>query len=738
MKRPLLLVCICLSLVIAFWTSFFDAPPFYSPLTVRDGEQILVVGQVYQKESRSYYGTEQTNLYLKSIEFLDSSTGQVQILKSKFKIICEYREESEEVCLGEIVQISGIWKEYAHATNPGQFDQADYYAIQNIAGKVKAEELIVVDGRVRKLATCLSTCRAKLLKRLYKALPEKEAGILAKMLLGDGSGLDSEIKDLYQRNGIIHILSISGLHITLIGMGIYRLLRKCTCPIWPSAIIGGGILIIYGAMTGFGISACRAIGMYLIRMLGEVLGREYDLLTALGVLMTGMLLGNPRFIYHSGFLLSFASVAAVGVMGSFFKFDESAFRKFEQPPLWIRLVVRYFGRTLQGLWTSVSISVFTLPIMLYFFYEIPVYASFINLLVLPFMGVLIVAAAALLLLPGTMLWEGCIHIILNGYEKLCLLFEKIPGHTWVAGRPQVWQIILYYVGLSMLLWISRKKKYYLAGVLGLVVLLEMKTENGIQITFLDVGQGDCIVIMDGRRNVFLVDGGSSTKKEIGENIVEPFLKYHGISKLDGVFLTHPDKDHMNGILELLESDLVKVDFIYLPKVVDAEKEKYEPILSLVETENVLYYGKGDLLRTKNLRMECLHPLKETNLSDNESSGCFLLEADGCKILLTGDTEGKGEEQLIEALEEKQENRIHVLKVAHHGSKNATTEKLLRQTDSVLAVISCGENNSYGHPHEELLERLQRYTDHIYATKDRGAITLYTKEQKVVFFRNEVE
>ena len=153
---------------------------------------------------------------------------------------------------------------------------------------------------------------------------------------------------------------------------------------------------------------------------------------------------------------------------------------------------------------------------------------------------------------------------------------------------------------------------------------------------------------------------------------------------------------------------------------------------------MIYYGKGDLLRTKNLQMECLHPVKGTGLSDNESSGCFLLEADGCKILLTGDTEGEGEEQLIEALETKQEKQIQVLKVAHHGSRNATTEKFLQLADPVLAVISCGENNSYGHPHKELLERLQRYADHIYATKDRGAITLYTKNQKVVFFRNEVE
>ena len=735
MKRPLLFVSICLSLIIAVWTSCVDAPPFYSPLTVKDGEQIIALGQVYQKESRSYYGAEQTNLYLKSIKYLDSSTGQVQTLNPKFKIICEYRELDKVVCLGEIVEISGTWKEYVHAANPGQFDSADHYAVQNIVGKVKAEKLTVTGGRVQQFREKLHQCKIWLLGRLYQYLPEKEAGILAKMLLGDGSGLDEEVKDLYQRNGIIHILSISGLHITIIGMGIYRLLRKCTCPIWPAAVIGGGVLLVYGAMTGFGISACRAIGMYLIRMLGEVLGRDYDLLTALGVLMTGMLFGNSRLIFHSGFLLSFASVAAVGILCPYFQFDEKSFRKYEPLPIWLQFMIRYFGRSIQGLWTSMAISIFTLPILLYFFYEVPVYASLLNLLVLPFLGVLVMAGIALLLLPGTMLWAAVIHIILNGYERICQMFECLPGHTWVVGRPQLWQVGLYYGGLIVLLWISRKKRYYLAGVLVLVFLLGIKRENGTQVTFLDVGQGDCIVIVDGR-NTIMIDGGSSTKKEIGENIVEPFLKYHGINKVDGVFLTHSDKDHMNGILEILEKDLIKVDTIYLPEV--KERDEYAEILTLVEEENVVYYGKGDMLKTENLQMECLHPVKETALSDNESSGCFLLEADGCRVLLTGDVEGRGEELLAESLENIGIREIQVLKVSHHGSRNATSEDLLRRIDPILAVISCGENNSYGHPHKELIERLKGYTAHIYATKDKGSVTVYTKDQKVVFFRKGAE
>ena len=137
---------------------------------------------------------------------------------------------------------------------------------------------------------------------------------MSTMLLGDDAGLDREIKELYKRNGIVHILSISGLHITLIGMTLYRLLRRMGMPVWPAALAGSGILILYGIMTGLGVSALRAIAMYLIRMLGEVLGRTYDMLTALGVAGAVTLLFNPMYLCHAGFLLSYGAVLGMGVL----------------------------------------------------------------------------------------------------------------------------------------------------------------------------------------------------------------------------------------------------------------------------------------------------------------------------------------------------------------------------------------------------------------------------------------
>ena len=205
---------------------------------------------------------------------IHSDTVQVFELNPQSKIICELNRTGIEPQLGTILRISGVWKTYEHASNPGEFDPANYYAIEGIGATLKEVRILKMDTNRWPIREGLYQLRQYLIGNLYRAFPEKEASILAKMLLGDGSGLDREIRDLYQANGIVHILSISGLHITLLGMGFYQVLRRLTMPIVPAAVLGGVVILLYGIMTGFGVSACRAIGMYLIRMLGEVWGKR--------------------------------------------------------------------------------------------------------------------------------------------------------------------------------------------------------------------------------------------------------------------------------------------------------------------------------------------------------------------------------------------------------------------------------------------------------------------------------
>ena len=738
MRRPLLFGCICLAAFIAIRTCFFDAPPFYNEFPVKEEEQITITGQIYQKEYRSYYGTDQINLYLKSIQIIYPDTGQVSKINPKYKIICEWEPDAEEPELGRYVQIRGTWQSFEHASNPGQFDYADYYGTQYIVGKMKKSSLEINGEHYWYLREKLFKLRNLLQGRLYQALPEKEASILSKMLLGVNAGLDKEVKELYQRNGIVHILSISGLHITMLGMGVYKLLRRSSCPIMPAAMVGAGFLLLYGCMTGFGISVCRAVGMYMIHMLGEVTGKNYDLLTATGVMLTFMLIDNPRLIYHCGFMLSFASVLGIGCLYPILPLQEAALKKKAVPPSAIvRFLLRRFGGMLQGLWGSVAISIFTMPITLYYFYEIPVYSPFVNLLILPFMGMVMVVGIMLMILSRFSLLAGLEHIILNGYEKVCLLFEQLPGHTWVAGRPDLWQIGVYYVGIILIIWLCGKKsKWWSFGIILCVIFLGTDHRSDTDVTFLDVGQGDCIVVMTKSGKNYMFDGGSGSEKGVGKEIISPFLKCHGIGELDGIFISHPDEDHISGVRELIEQELVKIDTIYLPNVSSECKENYQEFLTCVADQKIVYYSKGDYVKTGNIKISCLHPVENFSGETNTYSGCFLLEQreNGFKILLTGDVEGAGEVLLTEQLREQGISQIQVLKVAHHGSKYATSEAFLEQTDPVLAVISCGNKNAYGHPHEALLERLEKYAEKICVTKDTGAVTIIPKKEKVKIWK----
>ena len=717
MKRPLLFGCIWLMVCVCVWTYYSDAPPFYKDISILKEGHILLTGQICQKEYSSYYGTNQTNLYLQSIQIIDQDTGQVSEFNPSYKIICELKNISTDPELGRKIQVTGQWKFMEQASNPGQFDAAEYYYSRKIMGRLKEGSIRAMGSSYWHIREWLSDLRVFLKKRIYTALPNKEASIVAKMLLGEKSGLDQEIRDLYQRNGIVHILSISGLHITIMGMGLYRFLRKCTCPVIPAAFAGTIFLFLYGAMTGFGISSVRAIGMYGIHMLGILSGRTYDQLTATGVMMAGMLCFDRGLIENSGFWLSFGSVAGIGLLTPVM---QSAPLRVKRPGIGgerIRFFLKkYCSGLLQSLWLSTSISIFTLPITLYFFYEVPIYSAFVNLMVLPFMGFVMGAGIVLMIFPNLALVSWVEQSILSGYERVCLFMDGVPGHTWIAGRPEWWQIGVYYAGLLGIIWLYQRKakkgsrflgrKGWLLGIPILVFLLGMDVSSKDSVHFLAVGQGDCIVVMTKTGKTYLFDGGSSSQRNVGEDIILPFLKYHGISVVDGVFISHPDMDHISGILELLDQDIIEVKALYLPNIEAEDGQDFETILKAVTTQMVRYYSAGEFMGEGNLQITCLHPEDDFEGENNEYSGCFLLENQNLRVLLTGDVEGEGENCLILQLKKRGIHHVQVLKAAHHGSGNTTSEEFLKTLQADLAVISCGKNNLYGHPHEDMLKRLE--------------------------------
>ncbi len=729
MRRPLLLLCVLLFALVALGMQIFESPPWEKKTLLR-GEEVILSGQVYDKEYREYENERVLLLFLKSV------TSQNSDFNSKEKIRCEISlstlpalEEGKAYlpCLGERVLLRGSWQDFSKATNPGEFDYAKYYAVEGIVGGVAEAEVLQRGSSYWWLREKLFQCKLKWVNNLYAVFEPKEASVLAKMLLGEG-GLDEEIRNLYQSAGIAHILSISGLHISMIGMGLYYLLRKCGMGLRGAAVMGGMVIILYGMLTGFGVSACRAVGMYLIHMLGEIWGKTYDMLTAMGVLCVVMLAGNPRLVYHSGYLLSFSSVCGVGLLAPLLQVK----LPFLQARPYDKRRLRWFKKLLEKTWVgfslSLSVTLFTLPIQLYFFYKIPVYSVFLNLLVIPFVSIVMILGFVIMFFPVLRFLCPVETGIFAWFEWLCMTFQKIPGHTWLTGKPDMWKVLVYYISLMGIILGAKKlrRRYCYGGFVALVLFVGIRWYRGYQITFLDVGQGDCAVVETKDGQCFLFDCGSGNKSNVGEKILIPFLQYQGIGKVDGIFLSHPDSDHINGVLQIIQSKDVKIGKIILPDYEGAEAA-FAELLQYVPAKQVAYVSAGMQFAEEGVRLTCLHPSKAYRTSeDNEASACYFLEMDGRSVLFTGDVSAEQEKAVLEALERQCDVSVDVLKVAHHGSRFSTSAEFLEAIKPQVAVISCGRNNLYGHPHAEVLERLEEAGCQVQITAERGAVLIKWK------------
>ncbi|MDR2043775.1 MAG: ComEC/Rec2 family competence protein [Clostridium sp.] len=851
-RRPLFLVCLCLIALAGIWQRW--KPPeeqaVAAALRTAAGREVLeedrltVTGRVYRKESRRSFGREQVILDLRSVSLqeIGAYTGKNESYFS-YGLLCE--TEGEDVpSIGEKIQITGQFSYFSQATNPGGFHEAQYYRSLQLGGRLKKAAVSATDGRRSWIGEGLYQLREGAKARLYRSFPEKEASVLAAMLLGDRQALDAEVAERYRRNGMIHLLSISGLHISMIGLGVYRLLRRLRCPVPAAAVTGGALLLLYGILTGMGVSAQRAVGMFLIRMAGECVGRTYDMVTALGILAVVLLAGQPQYLYHSGFLLSFGSVCGLGLLLPVLekgRKKEAGREGSGGNGGWLsgcfwEKISRAAGKNLRGLLLAgLSVTLFLLPIQLWYFYEIPLYSVVLNAVILPLAGPLLAAGMAVLLFPGAGVLAWAAQAILAFYDVLCSLFEKLPFHTWRPGQPGAWQVVLYYAMLAALIWRKPPRRagkdraffppglYAARKVSGLwkkrggqeekgadkggkeerggkngeegsekrgeergkdksrfapryaarrertgkprrfrpgkqiwlaaaVLVLGFRFRSGLAIDFLDVGQGDCICIQTETGEVYLFDGGSSSRRQIGKYAILPYLKQQGITYLDAVFISHPDTDHYSGILELLEMGEehgIAIGKMVLPAIAaDSRRQEFEGLLggegsggeggNAGEGESagepavpVCYMAAGSAWNSKDISFLCLHPPDGYEAADaNAYSLCYLVEAGDFSLLLTGDVEGKGEERLLLELAERRIENLTVLKVAHHGSRNSTSQAFLDQLDPAVAVISCGRNNSYGHPHKELLQRLEETGAAVFLTSASGAVRVRVEEGKM--------
>lgn len=413
--------------------------------------------------------------FKKSISLSDdgstiSITGHVQNITDKYIVIktedigtyMAYMDIiPNDLRLGEELTVKGRVSHFSPAMNPGEFDAPSYYASKGIDARLWDTSIISRLGGEYFIREHMRRFRENLEERIYRICPEKEASILCDLLLGDKEGIDEETDELYKNNGIAHILSISGLHISILGMGLFKLLRKLHMKPVPAAMCAMCVLILYGIMTGMSISAIRAIGSFAIRMLAYPVKRTADPLTSLMLLAAITLIIHPAYAFQVGFLLSYGAVLGIHTFLPSYstlmniETTEEVFWEPEGIRKHLKKLLKKVGRaTKSALISSFGIILFTLPIQLYFFYRVSIYSVFLNLLILPCMA-LLVFSAMVSLIPGLGIVASISCFLLAIFERLCRLSETLPFHTWNPGRPGKTAIFLYYL-IAALITIAPK------------------------------------------------------------------------------------------------------------------------------------------------------------------------------------------------------------------------------------------------------------------------------------------
>ena len=762
-----------------------------------DGQQVRLVGEITRIEER-----ERCVCYRLTDCVMDRSNEYMPC-----NDVLAYAS-SDEFPIGQIIVITGTISLFEPAANEGGFDVRSYYQSQKIDFGVWVDTVEAVHGTGNRYSNFLMQIR----KRLSESIAGCQGtdGILPAMLLGEKSQLDEEIKSLYRLAGIGHILAISGLHVTMLGIGLYRLLRRCGVRYASCAVFVSFVMLSYGWMTGGSMSTCRAVGMLLVYLLADVLGRGYDMLSALGLVIIVLLWDNPFLVHYSGFWLSVVAVLGVGVTGPVLVgwsncFHEHSSILYEGTGIGEKAFERYaigrkaaerkrdksreFGKDevrkttvrrrrekswkdkcRESLLMGLGIQITMLPLVALYYYELPIYALFLNSVVLMLVkyvvgvgGVAAVAGVWCLGL-GTILMQPC-NWILGLYQWACELTLLLPGARVITGCPAKWQIVLYYIMLGIFLWVLARRTEVLRKqrdakqellkergsdkktdravvavhrkiemfwvalwlILMISVILFHPLEKG-EVDILDVGQGDGSYVCTANGTTMFIDGGSLDVPDVGDNRILPFLKYKGVKGIDYWFVSHTDQDHISGLTEVLESGYPVRHLVFAAAVRENEKTVELAGVAQEAGTKVVYMQAGDVLVAGSARLRCLYPTAGEQREDiNELSLVLRLEEDGSSCLFTGDISSEVEKELlaIGAIEE-----VDFLKAAHHGSKYSNSYEFLQALQPKIVSISCGENNRYGHPGEETLERLNQVDSKILRTDQNGEIRIMVKASDV--------
>ena len=698
------------------------------------------------------------------------AVGELQLLSDpaqgvSAKVLIRF-QELLPLRYGKQLTLTGVLRQPQSKRNPGGFDYRAYLSRQGIIGIVDTKGLVRIGEQrgfppLRWIET-LRLQTERLIDVIYTETevetpllePALHAQLLKGILLGKRSDVPTETLDLFRNSGTFHVLAVSGLHVGLVamfcyfGFSLFRFPRKILCLLTIIAVL------IYACLIGFRPSVFRASLMAILFLLATLIDRDADLFNLLAFAALVLLLLNPLQLWDVGFQLSFVAVASIVYFVP--KMEKPLRRLWESTE--DSVLTQFRNAAIKwgvlSYLVTFAAQIGTGPLIAYHFFRVyplgvivgPFAVGLVSLIVAVGMASVCVG---FIWLPFAKLFGVLNHTIISIFLAVIGIFGQIWGVVKLT-PPTLGLFVLYIaVCLGIAHWRVVYRQWRVATLIGLSVVTIWVWDTAfhekgrlLEVTTLDVGQGDAAIVRFPDNRTMLIDGGiqrsyydkqkrKRVEYDVGKQIIEPYLDFHGIRELDMVVLTHPDLDHGGGLAYILHN--FKVGQVLGISDMPLDSETHHRLHAIVKARKIPYsfpYA-GEIEFTSTATLNLLHPIdaSSTNLMDtdkNDDSLVLKITYGEVDILFTGDIGKKAESRLIAS---GQDLHSEILKVPHHGSRTSSSAPFLDAVQPRYAIFSLGQGNRYQFPHTDVVNRYRERKCPMLRTDESGAITLRTDGTK---------
>lgn len=719
-------------------------------------ENITVEGIIISNQEEREY-KNRYKLKVLTVNHSDKYKSTQMYIEVKKYILLEY---------GDKVILQGEFRKGSEQRNTGGFDYQLYLKSIHIYGTLKVENCQKISSNnTNWIEKSINTIKVAVTKNMETVLEKEEAQIVKGLILGDTTDLEEEQKEKFQIANISHVLAVSGMHIIYIIIGIEIIFKKWLGKRHVKYVIIFG-LIFYMALTGYTSSIVRAGIMGMMNMFAFLVYRKNDIWTSIAISLGIILIQNPYAITGVGLQLSY--LGTVGII-LFHKNIKQYLDNLKCIKDNIRIKrSKRISKIMENLKDMISVTlsaqIMILPVMLYHFNMIGIYFVIANILVSIIIGPIMFLSIIFIFSTFIHLkFSQCISIFLSlGIKSLIQIsnLSNLPFSKIYVSTPSILCIFIYYIVILVgnqiyVIYTGKNLNITQKRVKNLIALMKYKLyekkkktykeyqkilkernvkafivrtykvifimifligiyqfPKNLEIHFIDVGQGDSCFIITPNHKTILIDGGGSTSNtfDVGKDTLIPYLLDKGYAKLDYVFISHFDQDHVGGVLSLLEE--LKIGQVFISKQVE-ESENYKTFLKIVQEKNlkVQEAKMGDKITIGDVTFHILWPI-EKQIEENQLNNNAMvmkIQYKSFSMLFTGDIEEVAEKKILSLYSDNLDSlKATVLKVAHHGSKSSSTQEFLEAVNSKVAIIGVGENNMFGHPSNVVLERLQSF------------------------------